>query len=440
MRPKNKNTPEQLNPTDRLVAELSQLADRAMAIEAGADHQGRELNDEERAEIERIRVQFNEVQRQLNARDAIGEMNAALAQPMPRITAGAPLPPGPNARRPQSPGPWATPREFMLDVFNAARGTPSHRLMAAATSFGAEGVGPDGGFAVPPDFRAQIAELVFGDASLLQLCNVVPTSSSGLSMPVDSMAPHDESSGGLIAEWLGEGQTMTQRKPSLGKIEVKLHKLGVLVPLTDELLEDGPAVSAWLPAAVARRITAKLNEAILNGTGTGQLLGVLNSGALVTVAKETSQAADTVVAANVAKMWARLPPASKANAVWVINPDVEPQLQVMTLGQQPVYLPGGSMVNAGAARLFGRPVIPCEACEELGEVGDVVLFDPTQYLVGVKAGGLRTDFNLFAYFDQGISAFRFTMRLGGQPTWSAPYTRAKSANTASPFVTLAQRT
>jgi len=43
------------------------------------------------------------------------------------------------------------------------------------------------------------------------------------------------------------------------------------------------------------------------------------------------------------------------------------------------------------------------------------------------------------YFDQGVTSFRWTLRLGGQPWLSAPIARKNGSNTLSPFVALATR-
>jgi HK97 family phage major capsid protein len=53
----------------------------------------------------------------------------------------------------------------------------------------------------------------------------------------------------------------------------------------------------------------KREDAIISGTGSGQPLGLMNGGSLVTVAIEATQTianTSTFLATNLAKMWARL--------------------------------------------------------------------------------------------------------------------------------------
>jgi HK97 family phage major capsid protein len=169
------------------------------------------------------------------------------------------------------------------------------------------------------------------------------------------------------------------------------------------------------------------------------MLGILNSPCTITVAKETGQTGKTVVWENIVNMWSRLSAPSKANAVWLINQDVEPQLFnlgiVIGTGGSPAFMPAGAWSGTPFNSIFGRPVIPVEYCETLGTKGDIILADFSQYLLCEK-GGLKTDYSMHVQFltDQGV--FRFVMRNDGQPIWPSALTPYKGTATVSPFVTL----
>ena len=259
---------------------------------------------------------------------------------------------------------------------------------------------------------------------------------------IDETTPW-QSSGGLLAFWEGEGNQLTQSKPNLGEENVRLNKLTALVPVTSELLDDAGAMSTYLRRKVPEKFTFKVNDAIVNGTGAGQPKGLLNADALITVAKESGQAADTIVFNNIVNMWSRLYAGCRANAIWLINQDIEPQL----LGMQfpgtgtavPVYLPPGGLSASPFGLLMGKPVIPVESAQTLGDAGDIILGDLGQYLTVMKTGGIRQDVSMHLWFDYDMMAFRFIMRLGGQPWWSAVITPANGTNTRSCVVTLAAR-
>jgi HK97 family phage major capsid protein len=162
----------------------------------------------------------------------------------------------------------------------------------------------------------------------------------------------------------------------------------------------------------------------------------------VSVAKETGQAAATVVAQNVIKMWARMWARSRANAAWFVNQDVEPQLMQMSVavgtGGQLIYMPPGGLSGQPYGTLFGRPVIPTEFNPTLGTVGDIVLADWSQYKLANK-GAVKAASSMHVQFLTDQMCWRFTARYDGQVTWKAALTPYKGTNTQSPFITLATR-
>lgn len=211
---------------------------------------------------------------------------------------------------------------------------------------------------------------------------------------------------------------------------------------TDELLQDARALESVISDAFAEEFGFKIDDAILNGTGAGQPLGIMNSGALVTVPKETGQAAATIVYENIVKMWARLWARSRQNAVWYINQDIEPQLFRMSLavgtGGVPVYLPAGGLSQSPYGTLFGRPVISIEHAATLGAAGDILLCDLSQYLL-IDKGGINAASSIHVRFLYDESVFRFIYRADGQPIWNSALTPFKGAAAQSPFIALATR-
>jgi hypothetical protein len=65
--------------------------------------------------------------------------------------------------------------------------------------------------------------------------------------------------------------------------------------------------------------------------------------------------------------------------------------------------------------------------------------DLLQYLTVTKAGGIKSDVSIHLWFDQNLTAFRFTVRIAGQPWWSGSIASRDGSFTQSPFVALAAR-
>lgn len=332
----------------------------------------------------------------------------------------------------------------------ATRGNIDRRLIANASStYDNEGTGTDGGFAVPSDFCKDIQVIFEGEESLLSMTDIIETGSNNLVVPVDETTPW-QASGGIQAYWESEGKPATTSKPELNNNILHLDKLMALVPISEELLEDAFGLDAYLRRKAPEVINAKINDAILNGTGVGMPLGILNAQVTVSVAKENSQPADTLKAENLIKMWARCYGPSRRRSVWLYNQDIETQLMAAAIavknvagtenvGGFPVYLPPGGLASTPYATLFGRPMIPTQACQTLGDKGDIMLVDLKQYLTAVKTRGMRQETSIHLWFDYDIVAFKFVMRVAGQPWLSSPILPKNSINTLSPFVVLDER-
>lgn len=464
---------------EALRNKLLDLSEQAQTIQAKADAEKRGLLDDEQAEIDGIFAEFEATEADIARRERIEAQTSKVlssagrqsepAQPgqpagydsddaMPQARQTAPRAQSPasvrrvgdpvmTVRDRQAKGGFRGLGEFATAVRAAAsRGSvPDPRLIAnAATSYGNEGVGADGGFAVPPDFRTEIMQSVMGETSLLSRCDVQYTSSNTLILPKDETTAWG--SNGIQAYWEGEGSQMTQSKPALGSVTVRLNKLTALVPVTEEMMEDAPGLDNYLRRKVAEVFDFKLNLAILQGDGVGKPLGILNAGSTVSVAKESGQTADTIVKANIDKVWNRMLPKNQMNAVWICHPDIMAQLDSMVISGPgtnpnivPVYLPAGGLSASPYATLKGRPIIPSQACETLGDKGDLFLCDMSQYLVALRSAGMRADVSMHLWFDYDLVAYRFVMRMGGMPWRSSAVAARDGTTTYSPFVTLDER-
>lgn len=439
-----------------LQNKLMKLRDQAAALQATADAESRDLNEEEQKEFDAIMATFRATEKEIERRNQLGELDQKLAAPEPRTT----VPEGvqPQAQAEPAPRPtrrieggdyngatkgswgWRTMGEFANGVRKASRGIVDPRLVAnAPATYGGETTNADGGYALPPDFRADIMTLVQGEDSLLSLTDQQTTSSNQMTVPMDSTTPW-QTSGGVQAAWVDEATDIGLSKPALGQLTVKAYKLAALVPMTDELLEDASSMSNYLRTKVPQKFVSAINTAIIDGNGTGKPQGMLSSASKITQAAESGQGAGTVVAKNVVKMWGRLYAQLRSGAVWLINQDVEQQLQMLAMPgtnpQVPLYVPPGGFADAPYGRLFGRPVMSFEACKAVGTEGDIILTNPKSYLTVLKSSGMRQDVSIHVYFLSDVTAFRFIMRVGGQSWWSSALTRQNGSNTLSNIITL----
>lgn len=445
----------------RSIEELQEERDGLFAecetLVGSADEAGEDLSAEQLAEVEEKQKRMQALDKQIGIRQQLeasrppppqgqGRRSSAEQQNRGEGEGGRRTVP-PQAR--DSRGGFRSFGEFAMAVRGASQQgvQPDARLMNAATTYGNEGTGADGGFAVPPEYARTIMMKVDAEDSLFNRATPLTPGGNSMVIPKDETTPW-QTSGGIQVYWENEGGQITASKPSLEMSTVRLVKLTALVPISEELLEDAPGLESWLMAKAPSKMVSKLNTAVVRGTGVGQPLGILASPSLISVAKETSQPAGSIWKANIDKMWSRLYAPWRRNAIWIVNQDIEPALENMafaplatvpTAASVPVYMPPGGVADTPYARLKGRPVIPLEATSTLGHQGDIILADMAQYWALRKAGGIQSATSMHLYFDQAIMAFRFIFRVNGMPAWSSTIARQNGTNTLSWAVTLDAR-
>ena len=439
-------------------------------IQARGDTENRDLTEVEANEVGTLLSEFDTVRSDIDRRRAIERnqqfLNGAAPAPGARQANGNGQ--GSNNAPPARNG---APAPYRVEVVNRAAGTfgfnnigefaiavrnssiagrvTDPRLLnangAPPDNYMSEGVGPDGGYAVPPDFRPAIQSLVMGADSLLSQTDLMTTASNAITFPVDSTTPW-QTTGGIQAYWEAEaGEKKTSKLP-LDQITVKLNKLYALVAVTDELLEDAPALTTLMNRKVPEKLDFAVTDAILNGTGNLEPQGIYTSPATIVVPREAGQAPGTIVAANILKMWARCYAPARNRAVWIANQDIEDQFITTfipikdgagaVVNGQLTYMPPGGLSGAPYSTLMGRPVIVTEAAPAAGSAGDLALVDLKSYLSAEKVGGVKQDLSIHVFFLYDISCFRWVLRLGGTPWWKAPITNKAGSVTRSPFVIL----
>lgn len=463
-------------------ARQEDLIQRSNAILAQADTEGRAMTEQERGEITDNSNEVENLEKEINLRQQVAAQHNRMTAPQARRTGGNssdPLSQEPNQNgggaaqasggrqtthvqttHLSTPATRAAGRGnggfnsfgHFAQAVRAASMAPNQtdqRLQAALTTYGNEGAGSDGGFLVPSDWRGEIMRMVDAEDGLLSRTDQQTITGNNISYPVDETTAW-QSSGGVQAYWDGEASTINQSKPVFNDLTVKLHRLTAMVPMTEELLQDVPAMASYVPSKAGEKIAFKLNDAILNGNGVGMPLGIMNAESLVTVTKESSQVAGTFHADNAVKMMARMPASSFGRSVWLVNQDVIPFILKMgfavttasgtAVGGGALYLPPNGLANSGAyGSLLGRPIVVTEACNAVGTKGDVVLADLSKYLAAVK-GSIKADVSMHLYFDQAVTAFRFILRMNGQPWLKKPIPRkGNNTNTLSHFIALENR-
>jgi HK97 family phage major capsid protein len=308
-----------------------------------------------------------------------------------------------------------------------------------------EGSDSDGGFLVIPEFAQSIYDRAIAQENFIGEANNIVIRGNTMTLPAldDYSRANGQRWGGITGYWTNEAEQMTSSRPKGRTMDLRLKKLHVLCYITDELLSDSAyALEQYVLRGASNELRFKTNDAMIEGDGAGQPLGIKIAPSTISVGKETNQAAATIVTTNIDKMWMRLNAGFRSTAKWYINQDCEAALQSMALpvgiGGTPTYLPAGGVSATPYATLKGRPVVPIEFAETLGTQGDIILTSWQGYQ-SITKGGVQTDMSMHVRFLYGEMAYRLTFRMDGQPLWDKPLTPFKGSTTTSTTVILDTR-
>lgn len=242
--------------------------------------------------------------------------------------------------------------------------------------------------------------------------------------------------GGISYAWVKEREDLEVKKskPKLGQLELTAHKLIATFWVTNELIEDSINFTKFIKNTFSRGMAFIQDDAFVNASGVGSIMGILNSNALIPVPR---QIANQVNMMDLARMARRLTPESwqSKSAVWMINQNVISEIfEINAAGGNPA-----ATILLNDRKLFGLPVFVSSTCPSLGTLGDVILVDWSYYLIAdrelriaasqhqdVSSAGWKTDETLF----------RLVARLDAQPIVDAPILPRRGSRTVSPFIAL----
>lgn len=321
---------------------------------------------------------------------------------------------------------------------NAKRMPQIHEVQNAFSSNDAA----TGGYLIPESFDSEIRQLTLEQSIVRSHATVISMSTPQMLFPyVDWTTNVGSTFGGWTVQRIGEGETITPSTAKFGRVKLDVTKQVAGAEVPNEMFADVAALDGFIRASLPQAMAFAEDTDFLTGNGAGYPLGVLNAAntALITITKETNQAASSVVIENILKMYARMLPSSKGRAVWLVNPTTLPMLQTMSIavgtGGAPVMLV--NMANGPVQTMLGRPIIETEKVPALGSAADISFIDFSYYLIGDRPGsGLES--SPHAQFMNDITVMKMTARNDGRPWIQKPLTPA-NGDTLSPFVALGAR-
>lgn len=227
--------------------------------------------------------------------------------------------------------------------------TPSVELQAATltTTGGSPGSGGD---LIIPDYRPGILPLLF---KRLVVADLMP----GGRTDSNSIVFMKESTFTNAADTVAEGGTKPESTLIFDQTSSDVRKIAHWLPVTEEMLEDVPAIRAYIDMRLRLGVELEEEDQLLNGNGTApNIRGLLNQTGLATTittgGSPGDSNADAIFKQMMALAYTSLVPADGI----VMNP-TNWQSIALAKNADDLYYGGGPFNTPPIPRLWGLPVV-----------------------------------------------------------------------------------
>ena len=185
-----------------------------------------------------------------------------------------------------------------------------------------------------------------------------------------------------------EGAALAEGTLALTEVTVPVRKIGVILPVTNEQLEDEPMVEAYLNRRLPYLLRNRLDTQLVSGSNTAPDLDGINRNAGSTTSAYASNAI-TKPMNDCLKIKTKVRTLGRTTASHLlIAPSVWQDIQLAETTAGGFYL--GSPANAFEPRLWGMPVIECDELEDKASTTWAIAGDFTN----MADVALRRDFNV----------------------------------------------
>jgi len=298
--------------------------------------------------------------------------------------------------------------EFLASVAAAGYGQGYDQRLEATLPHASQGLdsGAGGGFTVPPGFMDDLIMSAQRTNPWLSRRRNITAPGNEVTVPALDDRDRTNDYAGLSMPRTTEGATLTESSVTFKARTLRLNKAAELIRVSNELLADSAlSMDSVLTETFARAYSRRQALDTIQGDGVGGPQGVLNSNARYTVSRDT---ASDVKMVDLATMVSRLAPG--ASPFWLMHPStIEKVYQLSdTVGNNIIF---GNAREGGPQQLLGFEVFVTEAAPQLGNAGNVILLDLSNFLYLSRP--LQVEASRDAAFDTDEVLFRAVARDAG---------------------------
>ncbi|SDJ62940.1 phage major capsid protein [Alkalibacterium thalassium] len=295
--------------------------------------------------------------------------------------------------------------EYQKAFWNAMRTRAGEGLDPMIKNALQIGTDTEGGYLVPDEFERTLIESLNEENIFRKLANVISTASGDRKIPVVA------SKG--TASWIDEEGAIPESDDSFGQVSIGAYKLGTMIKVSEELLNDSVFnLENYIAREFARRIGNKEEDAFFTGDGSGKPTGILaaTGGAQIGV---TAASATAITIDEILDLFYSLKSPYRNKSVFVMNDATIKAIRKLKDGQgQYIWQPS---LQAGTPdTILNRPVYTSSYVPTIAASAKSIIFgDFGYYWVADRQGRVFKRLNEL-YAATGQVGFVATQRVDGK--------------------------
>ena len=355
------------------------------------------LSAEDDATYSRMEQELDDLTREIKRMERKDAIEAELNKPVASPLTAKPM--SPNDKDEKE---GRASNTYKKSFWNAMRDKAARPAVMDALKIGSDA---EGGYLVPDEYEKTLIEGLEEENIFRKIAKVINTSSGDRKIPVVATKG--------TASWVDEEGLITESDDTFGQVSIGAYKLGTLIKVSEELLNDSVFdLEDYISTEFARRIGSREEDAFFNGDGVGKPTGIFNAtgGAEIGV---TSASATAITADELIDLFYSLKAPYRKNAVWVLNDATVKAIRKLK-DNNGNYLWQPAITANTPDTILGKPVFTSSYVPTIGAGAKSIAFgDFTYYWVADRQARSFKRLNEL-YAATGQVGFMATQRVDGK--------------------------
>ena len=306
-------------------------------------------------------------------------------------------------------------QEVKTDYVKAFDKYLSSRNITDALAAMTEGTDADGGYTVPQSYQNTVIAKLNAISATRGISSVMTTTST-TNIPTEGDAP--------TFGWIAESGAYGETKSTFGKVQLGAYKLGGIIKVSRELLQDTSInFDAYMAGQIARGIDKAEGPAFATGDGSGKPTGYVTGASVGS--NSTTAAVAAVTADEIIDIFFDLKAEYRERASWRMNDNTLKAISKLKDSNGDYLL--STLADGITYTIKGRPVVIDNSMADMAAGAKFIVIGDFSYYQIADRGDMTIQRLDELYAGNGLVGFQVTKRVDAKITIAEAFNIGQNA-------------